>query len=146
MGFDDLQSEKSYSAMGVYNRTKLANILFTRELARRLAGSGVSAFAVHPGVVRSGWGRGGDTRGGLNLVLALALPIQISPRMGAAASVYAATHPGLEEESGSFYQRRLFGNFGPVHRTQPSTMARDDAGASHLWDLSEEMVGAGPSD
>lgn len=142
MGFDDLQSERSYSAMGAYNRSKLANILFTRELARRLEGSGVSAFAVHPGVVRTGWGKGGDTRGGLNLILALALPIQISPKMGAAASVYAATQPGLEAHNGAFFQRMVFGNFGPVHQVQPSALGRDDAGATHLWELSEEMVSA----
>ncbi|MHB1445321.1 MAG: SDR family oxidoreductase [Acidimicrobiales bacterium] len=144
MGFDDLQSEKSYSAMGAYNRSKLANILFTRELARRLEGTGVSAFAVHPGVVRTGWGKGGDTRGGLNLLLALALPIQISPRMGAAASVYTATEPGLEGDSGAFFQRLVFGNFGPVHKAQTSVGGQDDAGAAHLWDLSEEMVSAPP--
>jgi len=142
MGFDDLHSEKSYSAMGAYNRSKLANVLFTRELARRLEGSGVSAFAVHPGVVRTGWGKGGDTRGGLNLFLALALPIQISPKMGAAASVYAATQPSLEADSGAFFQRLVFGNFGPVHKAQTSSAGQDDAGAAHLWDLSEEMVSA----
>ncbi|HUZ44462.1 MAG TPA: SDR family oxidoreductase [Acidimicrobiales bacterium] len=144
MGFDDLQSEKSYSAMGAYNRSKLANILFTRELARRLEGTGVSAFAVHPGVVRSGWGKGGDTRGGLNIFLTLALPIQISPKMGAAASVYAASHPGLEVDSGAFLQRLVFGNFGPVHPAQTSAMGQDDAGAAHLWELSQEMVSAHP--
>jgi retinol dehydrogenase 12 len=141
VGLDDLQSERSYSAMGAYNRSKLANILFTRELARRLEGTGVSAFSVHPGVVRTGWGRSGDTHGVLNVFLSMALPLQITPRMGAGATLYAATQPGIEVDSGSFYQRTIFGNFGPVRRTQPSAPARDDIMATRLWEESALLVG-----
>ena len=142
VGLDDLQSQASYSAMGAYSRSKLANLLFTRELARRLSGTGVSVFAVHPGVVRTGWGRSGDTRGVLNIFLSLAFFVQISPRMGAAASVYAASHPGIEEHSGAFYQRAVFGNFGPVRAVEPSAPARDDFAAARLWEESERLVGA----
>lgn len=142
VGLEDLQSQASYSAMGVYSRSKLANILFTRELANRLAGTGVSVFAVHPGVVRTGWGRSGDTRGVLNAFLSLAVFIQISPRMGAAASVHAASHPGIEEHSGAFYQRAVFGNFGPVRAAQPSAPARDEFAAARLWEESARLVGA----
>lgn len=142
VGLEDLQSQASYSAMGAYNRSKLANILFTRELTRRLEGTGVSVFAVHPGVVRTGWGRSGDTRGLLNAFLSLALFVQISPRMGAAASVYAASHPGIEEHSGAFFQRAVFGNFGPVRPVSPSVPARDDFAAARLWEESTRLVGA----
>jgi retinol dehydrogenase 12 len=142
VGLDDLQSQASYSAMGAYNRSKLANLLFTRELAHRLSGTGVSVFAVHPGVVRTGWGRSGDTRGVLNMILSLALFVQISPRMGAAASIYAASQPGIEEHSGAFYQRAVFGNFGPVRSVDPAAPARDDLAAARLWEESERLVAA----
>ena len=142
IGLDDLQSQQGYTAMGAYNRSKLANVLFTRELAKRVSGTGVSVFAVHPGVVRTGWGRSGDTRGALNAFLSLAVLIQISPRTGAAASVYAASQPGIESESGAFYQRRVFGNFGPVRKVQPSAPGRDDAAATQLWSESARLVGA----
>ena len=143
VGLNDLQSQASYSAMSVYSRSKLANLLFTKELAQRLEGTGVSAFAVHPGVVRTGWGRSGDTRGFLNAFLSLGVLIQISPRAGAAASIYAATQPGIESHSGAFYQRALFGNFGPVRATQPAAPARDAAAAALLWEESAKLVGAG---
>lgn len=142
VGLDDLHSQASYSAMGAYNRSKLANVLFTRELAGRLTDTGVSAFAVHPGVVRTGWGRSGDTRGVLNMILSLGFLVQISPRMGAAASIYAASEPGIEEHSGAFYQRAVFGNFGPVRAVDPSAAGRDDFAAARLWEESERLVSA----
>lgn len=140
LDFDDLQAERSYSGMAVYSRTKLANILFTRELARRLEGTGVSAFAVHPGGVRSGFGRDGDAGGIVGLGVKAAAPFFISPKAGAAASLYAATAPGIEDRSGAYFARRLFGNWGPVVETKPSSAARDDEAARRLWEVSEELV------
>jgi len=141
VGLDDLHSQRGYSAMGVYSRTKLANILFTRELARRTEGTGVTAFAVHPGAVRSGWGQGGDTAGVLGFVLKLGRPFEISPRAGAAAIIHAATAPGLESRSGAYVQRAVGGSYGPVRIARPSAAARDDEAAARLWEMSEQLVG-----
>ena len=80
MRFDDLQSEKGYDAMEAYCRSKLANVLFTRQLALRLEGTGVTANAVHPGPVRSGFGMDGDLSGSWAFGIRLVRPFQISPR------------------------------------------------------------------
>lgn len=141
MGFEDLHARRSYNAVTAYNRSKLANVLFTRELARRVEGSGVSAFAVHPGAVRSGWGQSGDTRGLLNLVLKMGRPFEISPAAGATAVLHAATAPGLETMNGAYLQMALGGNYGPVRAARPSAAARDDAAAAELWQVSEALVG-----
>ncbi len=82
--FDDLQSNRRYRGMRVYGESKLANILFTLELSRRLAGSGVTANALHPGTVRTGYGADGDARGLLALGLKISRPFFLSPEKGAA--------------------------------------------------------------
>lgn len=138
--FDDLQAERSYSGMAAYNRSKLANILFTRELARRQAGTGVSAFGVHPGTVRSGWGRGGDIKGLLDIGVTIARPFFISPRAGARPMLHAATAPGIEDRSGAYFVHAVAGNWGPVREVSPSRPARDDQAARRLWDVSERLV------
>jgi NAD(P)-dependent dehydrogenase (short-subunit alcohol dehydrogenase family) len=138
--FDDLQTERGYSGMAVYARTKLANILFTRELARRLEGTGVSAFAVHPGGVRSGFGKDGDATGLVGLGVKVGAPFFISAKAGAGATLHAATAPGLEDRSGAYFARRLFGNWGPVVPTRPSAQARDDEAARRLWEVSEQLI------
>jgi NAD(P)-dependent dehydrogenase (short-subunit alcohol dehydrogenase family) len=145
LDFDDLQREHGYSGTPVYNQSKLANVLFTRELARRLEGSGVSVFAVHPGTVRTGWGQEGDTSGATGLGLKLIRPLLIGPKTGAASTIYAASEPGIESESGAYYQRVLFGNYGPVRKGKTSSAARDDAGARRLWELSEELIASVPA-
>src|SRR6202030_3608316 len=90
MRFDDLQSERHYEGMEAYCRSKLANVLFTRQLAARLAGSGVTANAAHPGVVRSGFGMDGDLTGFMGLGMRLIRPFEISPRRGARTSIHLA--------------------------------------------------------
>ena len=142
LDFEDLQAEQSYSGMAVYNRSKLANLLFTRELADRLSGSGVSVFAVHPGTVRSGWGRGGDVGGFLDIGLMIVRPFFISPRAGAGAIVHTATAPGLESRSGGYFQRSIVGNYGPVRESRPSGPALDPEAARRLWETSENLVGS----
>ena len=82
--FDDLQSERRYRGAQVYAETKLANILFTSELARRLDGTGVTANALHPGAVRSGYGQDGDTRGLISVALTAAAPLLHHSRRGGA--------------------------------------------------------------
>jgi retinol dehydrogenase 12 len=138
--FDDLQSERGYSGMAVYSRTKLANILFTRELARRLEGTGVSTFAVHPGGVRSGFGKDGDAKGLVGLGVKLGAPFFISAKAGAGATLHAVTAPGIEDRSGTYFSRRLFGNWGPVVPTKPAAPGRDDEAARRLWEVSEELI------
>ena len=130
LDFDDLQSARSFSAMGAYGRSKLCNILFTRELARRLAGMGVTANCLHPGVVAT---RFGDNAGGLlGLMMPLVKRLSISPERGAQTIVHLAASPEVEGVSGLY-----FAKCAPV---TPSAAARDDAAAAKLWDASERLA------
>ena len=140
----DFYPQDGYRGMTAYSKSKLANILFARELAKREteAGSDVSSFAVHPGGVRSEFGLGGDSRGlwQLGIRLANLSPFYISVAAGAGPSVYRASQPGLESQSGAYLQRSLAGNWGPVNITQPNKAAQDDAKATALWELSEKLI------
>ena len=98
--FDDLQGERDYSGQRAYNQSKLANVMFTYELARRLQGSGVTANALHPGVVRTNFGRE-DSRGWMRLMLPVIRPFMKSPERGAATSVYLASSPEVERRDRS---------------------------------------------
>jgi NAD(P)-dependent dehydrogenase (short-subunit alcohol dehydrogenase family) len=141
---DDFRNTAGYRAMTAYSKSKLANILFARELGRRekAQGSDVSSFAVHPGGVRSGFGRDGDANRLMEIGIAIvsATPLYISNSAGAAPSVYAATQPGLESQNGSYLQRSLAGNWGPVKIVKPNAAAQDDTKAEALWDLSQKLV------
>jgi NAD(P)-dependent dehydrogenase (short-subunit alcohol dehydrogenase family) len=132
MRFDDLQSEKRYATMDAYGRSKLANILFTRELAARVAGTGVTVNAVHPGPVRSGFGMDGDMGGLMGLGNRLVRAFEISPSAGARTSVYLATSPEVEEVTGHYWVRRKPGHM--------SRQARSNAQAQRLWSASERLV------
>ncbi len=129
--WDDLGYEKKFRWMKVYGQSKLANILFTRELARRIAGSGVTANSLHPGGVATGLG----SNNGLisKLVLPLARPFLRTPERGAETSIYLASSPEVEGLSGVY-----FANCKP-HAS--SAEARDDQVAARLWTLSEELTG-----
>jgi NAD(P)-dependent dehydrogenase (short-subunit alcohol dehydrogenase family) len=132
MRFEDLQSEGKYDGMEVYCRAKLANVLFTRELARRLAGTGVTANTAHPGWVRSRFGMDGDTSGKGAFGFRAIRPIQISPRKGARTSVYLATSPDVARRTGEYWVRSKSGHMGKK--------AKDDAAALRLWDESEQIL------
>jgi NAD(P)-dependent dehydrogenase (short-subunit alcohol dehydrogenase family) len=133
INFDDLHSERSYRAMGVYSMTKLCNILFTRELARRLEGSGVSANALHPGTVRTNFTGGGDVKGLLAVGFKLISPFILSPAKGARTSIYLASSPDVEGRSGEYFVR--------CRAQRPSRAAQDDDDARRLWEASARLVG-----
>jgi NAD(P)-dependent dehydrogenase (short-subunit alcohol dehydrogenase family) len=122
------------SRIGGYGTSKLCNILFTRELARRLAGTGVTANCLHPGFVAT---RFGDNTGPIlrAIVGLMKRAIAISPEEGAKTIVYLASSPEVANESGGYYFE--------CKRTQPNAAARDDAKASELWKLSAKLAGVG---
>jgi NAD(P)-dependent dehydrogenase (short-subunit alcohol dehydrogenase family) len=133
LDFNDLQSAKGYGGLKVYGRSKLANILFTRELARRLAGTGVTANCLHPGVVKT---RFGDSSGGFaGLLIPFLRPFFISPEQGADTIVYLASSPEVADTTGGYFVKRKL--------TEPSAAARDDAAAKRLWIESEKLANAG---
>ncbi len=138
MPFDDLQSKKRYRAMQVYGESKLANILFTLELARRLEGTGVTANSLHPGTVRTGYGGDGDARGFLGFGIKLASPFFLSPAKGARTSVYLASSPDVEGVSGQYFVK--------CKPRQPRRWAQDAEAARRLWQVSEELVGLAPAE
>jgi NAD(P)-dependent dehydrogenase (short-subunit alcohol dehydrogenase family) len=133
LDFDDLQSTRHYRGFRVYGKTKLANILFTRELARRWAGTGVTANAVHPGFVGSSFGRDGDTGRFGALVFPLLKPFALSPEQGARTQVYVASAPELAGITGGYWVKSA--------PATPSAAAQDDVAAARLWEVSEELVG-----
>jgi NAD(P)-dependent dehydrogenase (short-subunit alcohol dehydrogenase family) len=136
MPFDDLQNTTHYRGMRVYGESKLANILFTLELARRLQGSGVTANSLHPGTVRSGYGGGGDARGFLAFGIKIASPFFLSSAKGARTSVYLASSPEVDGVSGEYFVK--------CTPRKPRRWAQDPEAAQRLWRVSEEMVGLAP--
>jgi NAD(P)-dependent dehydrogenase (short-subunit alcohol dehydrogenase family) len=131
--FADLQSTKRYRGMRVYGESKLANILFTLELARRLAGSGVTANSLHPGTVRTGYGADGDARGFLAFGLLISRPFFLSPVKGARTSIYLASSPAVEGVTGEYFDK------GKPAKSR--RWAQDAEAAQRLWRVSEELVG-----
>ena len=130
LDFDDLQGAKHFNGLRAYQRSKLANILFTRELARRLAGTGVSANCLHPGVVAS---RFADEAGGwATPIFSLVKWFAISPQQGADSIVYLAQSPEVAGVSGEYFAKR---KIAPM-----SGPARDAAAAKRLWDISEGLM------
>lgn len=131
LDFDDLQSAKGYSAMNAYGRSKLCNILFTRELSRRWSGSGVTVNCLHPGFVAT---RFGDGSGGLlSYGVRLAKTLAISPEKGAQTLVYLASSPDVAGLSGEYFYR--------CRPATPTMQARDDAAAKRLWIESAKLAG-----
>jgi NAD(P)-dependent dehydrogenase (short-subunit alcohol dehydrogenase family) len=131
IAFDDLQSERRYSAMKAYSQSKLANVMFTYALARRLAGSGVTVNCLHPGVVSTGLVDGAVgplTKPLLPLVrLFLTTPVE-----GAATSVYVATSPAVEGVTGQYFVK--------CSPTQSSRASHSVAAQERLWRVSLEQA------
>jgi len=130
--FDDLQGEQSYTGSRAYSQSKLANLLFTYELARRLRGTSVTANAVHPGFVRTGFGA--EDPGTIQRVLVPVIrPFMKSPEQGAATSIQVASSPALAQVSGQYFAG------GRARRS--SERSHDEVVAARLWRVSAELVG-----
>ena len=134
LAFDDLQTTRRYAGMKAYSRSKLANIYFTTELARRLEGSGVTVNCLHPGTVVTGFGRDGDTTGVFRFGLSVIKPFVLNAEQGARTSVYVASSPEIDGVTGKYFVKCRVRN--------PSKVARDDEAARTLWKVSEEFLAA----
>jgi len=129
--FDDLQSKSNYRGLRVYGTSKLANILFTRALARRLAGSGVTANCLHPGFVDTRFGGNNDGFMGLGFGIAKKIAA-ITPKAGARTIVYLASSEAVAGHSGGYYYKCALAT--------PTAAAQNDADAEKLWAVSEEIA------
>ena len=136
LDFDDLQSEQSYKPFQVYGKTKLANIHFTREQARRVDPAEVTVNALHPGFVASRFGRDGDTGRLGDVAMVLGRPVAISPEKGARTSIWLASSPDVAGTTGGYFYRGK--------PSTPSKLAQDDEIARRLWSATDDLVaGAG---
>ncbi|RKI38551.1 SDR family oxidoreductase [Corallococcus sp. AB004] len=129
---DDPQTEKRrYDGIRVYGNAKLSNILFSRGLTKRLAGTQVTANALHPGAVATGFGH--NSQGFFKHLIKLASPFMLSPEKGARTSIYLASSPEVAGVSGEYFIK--------CRKAKPSSAARDEALAERLWQVSEELTG-----
>jgi NAD(P)-dependent dehydrogenase (short-subunit alcohol dehydrogenase family) len=129
--FDDLQAERQYDPKQVYSRTKLANILFTYELSRRLRGTGVTANCLNPGVVDTGMLA--DYMGVARTGDAVSRTFGATPKEGAETSIFLASSPQLEGVSGKYFERKR-----PIRSSRQSY---DEGTARRLWEVSERLTG-----
>ncbi len=131
MDLDDLQSERRYRAFPVYGKTKLANIMFTYELAERLEGTGVTANCLHPGSVNTNFGQ--NNRNLMTLLFRAFKPFMRSPEQGADTIVYLASSPDVEGMSGKYLSDRKV--------ISASDEAYDETLRKKLWEASEKLTG-----
>jgi retinol dehydrogenase 14 len=130
--FDDLQGERDYSGQTAYNQSKLASVMFTYELARRLKGTGVTATVLHPGVVSTGFGAEDPSRV-FKVLVPLWRPFMKTPQHGAATSIYLASSLEVQGITGRYFVKG---------RLQTSSKASYDAAAAvRLWQVSAALVG-----
>jgi NAD(P)-dependent dehydrogenase (short-subunit alcohol dehydrogenase family) len=130
LDFTDLQSERNYSGFGAYGRSKLCNILFTRELARHLKDAGVTANCLHPGFVAT---RFGDQSGGvMSLAVRAAKTFAIMPEQEAQTIVYLASSPEVAEITGGYFYK--------CHQATPTREAQNDDDARRLWEASARIA------
>jgi NAD(P)-dependent dehydrogenase (short-subunit alcohol dehydrogenase family) len=130
--FDDLNAERSYRGRGFtrYGESKLANIVFTVELARRLQGTGVTAYCFHPGLVATGFNRNNGPM--MNAAMVIIAPFSRTPKKAAQTLVWLADSPDVSKQTGGYYFNRAVG--------VTSRQAQDPAIARRLWDVSEQQV------
>jgi NAD(P)-dependent dehydrogenase (short-subunit alcohol dehydrogenase family) len=131
MDFEDLQGERGYRGQAAYNQSKLANVLFTYELARRLDGTGVTVNCVHPGVVNTNFGRQNQPLA-WRLVISMVAPFMRSLKKGAETVVYLSSDPEVESVTGKY--------FHDLKAKRSSKLSYDPAVAARLWQVSEELT------
>jgi NAD(P)-dependent dehydrogenase (short-subunit alcohol dehydrogenase family) len=131
LDFDDLQFERrTYVPMQAYAQSKLANVVWSAELARRLEGTKVTSNALHPGVIASNFGASGP--GWMRFGVKLVAPFLMSTEKGAETTTYVATSPDLESVTGKYFEKKK--------ATEPSAAARDASAGPRLWSISEELT------
>jgi NAD(P)-dependent dehydrogenase (short-subunit alcohol dehydrogenase family) len=136
LDLDDLQSAKDYRGFPVYGRSKLCNILFTRELAKRWIDTGVTVNCLHPGFVAT---RFGDNSGGFfQRGVQVAKIFAISPEKGAETIIYLAASDEVAKQSGKYFYKCRVSN--------PTKEAQDDAAARRLWQESARLAGVRAGD
>ena len=135
MQWGDINYENTqYSAQAAYGQSKLANILFTRELANRLKGTGVNAYSLHPGVIATELGRHIEKQLGIfGKLLVVIYPFIKTPEAGAQTSIFCAVDESLDNETGLYYSDCA------VKTPKPQALRDEDA--KKLWDLSEKLTG-----
>ena len=131
--FDDLQLERRYTAFGAYCVSKLMNLCFTFELARRVQARGLTANAAHPGPVATNFGR--SNRGVMGALFALAGPFMLTPQKGARTQIWLASSPEVAGVTGKY--------FAKCREKRPSARALDEATQRQLWDVTAALVGVG---
>jgi NAD(P)-dependent dehydrogenase (short-subunit alcohol dehydrogenase family) len=131
INFDDVGFDDGYRSMKVYGHSKLANLLFTYELARRLDGSGVTVNCVHPGAVATGLGKNNGTLP--TLLIRVLAPFFRTPDKGAATTLHVATSPALDGVTGHYFASR--------REAKSSAASHDRDAALRLWDLSANLTG-----
>jgi NAD(P)-dependent dehydrogenase (short-subunit alcohol dehydrogenase family) len=128
--FEDLQGEKKYSGYHAYGQSKLANVLFTYQLAKQLEGTGVTVNCLHPGVVRTGFGK--DQGGLMSILVKVGGPFMMSPDRAAKAAIYLAIAPELEGVTGKFFSKGK--------EAKSSKQSYDMESAERLWKVSAELT------
>jgi len=134
--FEDLQGEHKYSGQTAYNQSKLASVMFSYELARRLEGTGVTANVLHPGVVNTGFGAEDPSRI-FRVIVPFYRPFMKTPQQGAATSVYLASSPEVEGITGKYFADRK------PHASNKASYDRE--AATRLWEVSAALVGVAAS-
>jgi retinol dehydrogenase-12 len=130
MHWDDLELRSGYGAMKAYSQSKLANVLFTSELARRLEGTKVTANCLHPGVIASGFGQ--TYKGAFSFLVKLAKPFLGTPEEGARTSVYLALSPEVEGVTGKYFSK--------CKAVRSNRESYEETGWARLWEVSEAMT------
>jgi len=128
--FDDLQSTKKYSSFKAYGTAKLFNIYFAKSLAERYKSKGITAFALHPGVVKSNFWLG--SKGWAKVFEFLAKPFMISAEDGALTSIYLATAPKMDAKSGLYFKKQQV--------AKPNATANNKGAREHLWEVSAGLI------
>lgn len=131
LNFDDLEGKIKYGGMNAYGKSKLANVLFTYELARRLEGTGVTVNAVHPGLVSTNLSS--NSGGFAKIIWKIITIFALSAEQGAESSIYLATSPEMEGITGKYYSK--------MKMVPSSKDSYDEKNAKRLWDVSLKMTG-----